>query len=808
MINLYRQQDGYFVHIPNVKASSIESLFTNLAAFLPRIGNLDNIFYSVNHSEPGNARRFTGLDHIFYDLDVSDQDLGRMPQEYIDTVAGALSVPVSAMTVVMSGHGYHFLVKIPEHLHINDELSVSVMQSYYKQSMRLIENALKEKGLSGKLDMVFDKARVLRLPNTVNSKKGRERVETKLIQLSNEEYPLNLKSLAGIKLVEEKRPSESANERNLELVRNVPDLLPNVNTNLPALTDEYIWDGSNPDSVGVQTGCDFLKKCKDNQNDIIEPQWYAMLSIIARLPNGRNLAHEYSKEHEYYKYHDVEQKLEQALQKSGPRTCTNIDVLWDGCKSCPNYGKVKSPIQLKSPEFIATKQTGFYEIIAGKNGIKKIPNYIDLLKHFDQKHTHATLSNNVTYVWDKTHYKEFADIYIEGFAQDNFNPKPTQAMRNEFLHTVKKTNIMSEQEIIITNSKINLKNGVYDIETKKLLPHSPRMLFTSTIDCEYDPAAAAPEFEKWINEVTSFDHEKRDALLDFMAYALAGTNIANDTVLIMTGEGSNGKTTFLRLMKKLFAESMSFSTARILASQFGKAKLEGKRACVIEEVPSYKDMDFWEEVKNLASGGVVSIEKKFKNSYEIQNTCRLIFTCNKLPSATDINHGFLRRLLIINFGRIFTEDESINNFENLLAHELSGILNILILRIEKLKESNYKIRKPKSSIESVKDYALAQDDVLRFVDEKICLFDSTIHKGSIASVTEWDNGAPFLNPRNIYMYFSNWCEEEGIKNIPKKNQFSRKFGSYLDAKFKDSKVITKKADRMQSIYKNLVVIKE
>ena len=90
--------------------------------------------------------------------------------------------------------------------------------------------------------------------------------------------------------------------------------------------------------------CDFIRWCRDNQADVSEPLWFAMLSNVARLsPGGYDLCHEFSRNHPKYSYQEAEEKIRHALNDTKPHTCQYIKENGFNCgKDCG----VKSPIVL------------------------------------------------------------------------------------------------------------------------------------------------------------------------------------------------------------------------------------------------------------------------------------------------------------------------------------------------------------------------------------------------------------------------------------------------------------------------------
>ena len=100
----------------------------------------------------------------------------------------------------------------------------------------------------------------------------------------------------------------------------------------------------------IVKGCKWLQHCYDDREKLPEPEWYAMLSILARCENGENLAHEWSKDYPKYSHRETQDKLEHALKSAGPYTCRYIrenlnDEYCPGCKS-----NVTSPVVLGLPK--------------------------------------------------------------------------------------------------------------------------------------------------------------------------------------------------------------------------------------------------------------------------------------------------------------------------------------------------------------------------------------------------------------------------------------------------------------------------
>jgi hypothetical protein len=88
--------------------------------------------------------------------------------------------------------------------------------------------------------------------------------------------------------------------------------------------------------------CEFLKHCDCERATLSEPEWYAMISILARETGGPDLIHGLSWGYPRYQPEETDKKILHALNNTGPATCDRIKTLWDCKKDC----RVKSPAVL------------------------------------------------------------------------------------------------------------------------------------------------------------------------------------------------------------------------------------------------------------------------------------------------------------------------------------------------------------------------------------------------------------------------------------------------------------------------------
>lgn len=116
----------------------------------------------------------------------------------------------------------------------------------------------------------------------------------------------------------------------------------------PSLNSDLIGEESYPPAYGerIVNGCGVVRHMRDEQGNVDQPTWYAVLGVLAFCEDGEELAHEWSSGHPQYTKRETAFKLAQA-SKYKPTTCAKMSGIQpDICAVCPHAGKIRSPIAL------------------------------------------------------------------------------------------------------------------------------------------------------------------------------------------------------------------------------------------------------------------------------------------------------------------------------------------------------------------------------------------------------------------------------------------------------------------------------
>jgi hypothetical protein len=189
------------------------------------------------------------------------------------------------------------------------------------------------------------KGRMWRLPNRRRLDNGRYKVPLSLREVLHNSYA-DLEALT-------RRPRKGVFWPSDEELTPCPGLVQLYQETTAAVEQAtsrlfpHMYQGSETGGdVDVLLGrCAFIRHCRDDTATLTEPQWYAMISNIARCTNGPAAVHQLSTPYPQYSREETDAKIAHALQDTGPHTCAFIQA--EGFLGCPPGGcGVKAPISL------------------------------------------------------------------------------------------------------------------------------------------------------------------------------------------------------------------------------------------------------------------------------------------------------------------------------------------------------------------------------------------------------------------------------------------------------------------------------
>ena len=256
-------------------------------------------------------------------------------------------------------------------------------------------------------------------------------------------------------------------------------------------------------------------------------------------------------------------------------------------------------------------------------------------------------------------------IYNNGiydYAQRSIETKMIEKIPT--LKAQQRTEVMKYLDLIcedIEPSEANyiaFKNGVYDISTDELVDYTPDIILTNRINHNYNSGAYNELTDNTLDKIACNDKEVRALLEECVGYCFYRRNELGKA-FILTGDKSNGKSTFLDLIKCILGEgNISALDLRELGDRFSTAMLFGKLANIGDDIgDEFLQGNSVAIFKKIVTGNRLKAELKGQQPFDFNPYVKLLFSANDMPRMRDKTGAVLRRLVMIPFNATFTKND-------------------------------------------------------------------------------------------------------------------------------------------------------
>ncbi|MEP2240421.1 MAG: phage/plasmid primase, P4 family [Maribacter sp.] len=298
-----------------------------------------------------------------------------------------------------------------------------------------------------------------------------------------------------------------------------------------------------------------------------------------------------------------------------------------------------------------------------------------------------------------------------------------------------------------SNVVINLANGCFEISSssQRLRDFRKSDFLNYQLPFNYDQDAKAPLFMKYLNRVLP-SKSLQQVFFEAIAYSLTRNKDCKlEKMIILKGEGSNGKSVALDLIQKLLGrENLSNYSLSSLTNTTGysRANIGDKLVNIASELSGSLESDIF---KQLASGEPVEARKPYGEAFILHDYARFIFACNVLPQV-EHTVGFFRRFLIIPFDVYIPKEERdidlVNKIVN--AGELSGIFNLVLCGLNRILK-NRGFSDSEEIDEVGHQYKIESNSVLMFLEDSN--YESSINE--------------YVTISQVYPMYLRYCQNAG-----------------------------------------------
>lgn len=205
---------------------------------------------------------------------------------------------------------------------------------------------------------------------------------------------------------------------------------------------------------------------------------------------------------------------------------------------------------------------------------------------------------------------------------------------------------------------IAFRNGILDIESMTMKEFTPSIVMVNKIDWDYNPNAYDELVDKTLDKISCNNKEIRANLEETVGYCLFRRNELGKAV-ILTGDGSNGKSTYLTMIQTMLGDDNTSSLdLRKISDRFSTVMLYQKLANIGDDISGEYIPDT-ADFRKVVTGDKVTAEQKGQPKFDFKPYCKLIFSSNNIPrlgKGRDFG-AIKRRLQIIPFNAKFSKDD-------------------------------------------------------------------------------------------------------------------------------------------------------
>ena len=319
---------------------------------------------------------------------------------------------------------------------------------------------------------------------------------------------------------------------------------------------------------------------------------------------------------------------------------------------------------------------------------------------------------------------------------------------------------------------LNCLNGTVDLRKAALSPHDRSDYITRLVHYPYDPTATCPLWEAFLDRAMGgnpdlFEEELNKVsrmvgyLQRVLGYSLTGST-SEKAVFVPFGEGNNGKSTMLTIVREIAIEySVLIQVETLMTRQESStaqedlAKLRGARFVQTSETEEGQRISQG-KLKRITQGmGDITATRKYEHSITFPETHKLFIDTNRRPEIRDAeDQATFNRLHPIPFNVTIPDDQIDRKLPAKLISQAAGILAWLV-RGASLWYRDQSLCRPKAIDDARDEWQGASAQISRFLQECAVSVDGKIaHPGKSSA------------SKTVYSTYKNWCLNGNEKPFP------------------------------------------
>ena len=210
-----------------------------------------------------------------------------------------------------------------------------------------------------------------------------------------------------------------------------------------------------------------------------------------------------------------------------------------------------------------------------------------------------------------------------------------------------KIKLPMERIMPLPEHTIPIEEGLLNLMTKTISPHSPDYYYTECLPRHYIPGAVPAVFAAFLDKLFTGDPNaplKKTQIFEIIAWTLTN-NYDIQGAVILYGQGGEGKSIIHSVIGDLLVNTTSLTLVELETDKFKRAELYGSWANLISESSSEIITSEW--FKRLTDGTVITVDRKNGHPFKMASRAKLILDVNELPNKDNELRAFYRRVITI-----------------------------------------------------------------------------------------------------------------------------------------------------------------
>ena len=399
------------------------------------------------------------------------------------------------------------------------------------------------------------------------------------------------------------------------------------------------------------------------------------------------------------------------------------------------------------------------------------------------------------YIYEDGCYRPYADEMIKGLIKKYITDYDESLLHmrdvNEvFQQLITDLNFVISDDVNTDENFINFSNGLLNVDTMELLPHSPDVLSTIQLPCEWTGVpAATPVFDKFLHTLTSGNKEIQELLMQFIGVCISNVKgWRMKKALFMVGAGDTGKSQLKSLTELLLGKGnyVAMDLGEIEA-RFGTSNIYGKRLAGSSDM-SFLTVDELKTFKKCTGGDSIFAEYKGKNGFEFVFGGLFWFCMNRTPRfGGDDGEWVYNRIMQVECNNVIPLEKQDKKLLDKMYAEREGIIYKAVMALKRVIANGYVFSEPDMVKESRKQYQAENNTVIAFFND--CMVEREAGKISDGCTTG-----------KVFKVYQEWCRDNNHGYSKTAREFRDDLSKHVGVNYQDMIVRRGKGGSFYKIY--------